>query len=102
MFPGKLRAFQIPAQSATHPVHFVRNHRFAVARATKNNSTFAFATRNRLRGGSNEKRIIYRRLGRERTEILYLVSKLAAESLYSSLLFETRVLGSDRNLHRIV
>src|SRR5213080_3195832 len=101
MFPGKLRAFQIPAQSATHPMHFVRNHRFAVARATKNNSTFAFATRNRLRGGSNEKRIIYRRLGREGAEILCLVSKLAEENLYSFLQFETGVIGSERNLHRL-
>jgi hypothetical protein len=55
--------FHIPTQSATDTHYTIGHHRFAIARAAKNDPTLELAARDRLRHGTDEQRIIHGLLG---------------------------------------
>ena len=86
--------FLIPAKRATNPAHFVRRHRFAIARSAEDNAAIAFASRDCLRGRTNENRIIDR-LFAERPEIFHLVPELAEQCLHLFFVTKTGVIGAE-------
>src|SRR4029077_20771701 len=76
----KAGGFLVPTKGATDAVHFVRHHRFAVARTAKDNPAIAFASRHCLRGRSDEKRVIDG-IFAERSKILDLMPQRIEEAL---------------------
>jgi len=93
--PGRLF---IPAKRTTHAVHFVRHHRFTVARAAEDNPTLALAARHRFRCRANEKRIIYGFFIKG-AEVFYVVSERAEQLFYLFFVTKTGVVRAERNFH---
>ena len=79
-------------------MHFVRHHRFAVARAAEDNPTLAFAARHRFRRRANEKRIIYG-LFIKGAEVFYVVSERGEQLLHLFFVTKTGVIRAERNFH---
>src|SRR6266508_3601388 len=71
----------VPAKRATHAVHLVRHHRFAIAGTPEDDASFALAARYCFRCWPNEKRIIHR-FFTERAEVFYFVSEGAEQFFY--------------------
>src|SRR5579871_1388900 len=58
VFAREPRRLEIPAERAANSAHLVRHDRFAVARAAQHDAALALAARHRLRGRTNEQRVI--------------------------------------------
>src|SRR5438132_8540580 len=78
MLARKASRLFVPTKRATHAVHFVRHHRFAIARTTEYDASFAFAACYCFRCRPNEKRIIHR-FFTERAEVFHLVPQRAEQ-----------------------
>src|SRR5207302_1865197 len=82
MLPRQPRRFFIPRQPAPHAMHFVRDHRLAISRATENNCTLAFATRDCFGGRTNKIGIIYG-IGIMSAKISHVVTSTRQRVFYS-------------------
>jgi hypothetical protein len=94
----KPRHLLIPAKGAANPVDFVRDHRLAIARSSKDNAAIAFAARDCLRGRTNENRIIHRFLA-ESPKIFHFVAELGEKSFYLLFVTKAGVIAAKRNFH---
>src|SRR5262249_7694580 len=101
MLTRQSRDFLVPPKRQTNPMHFVRRHRFAIARSAKNDPALAFAARDRFGRRPNEERIIDR-LFTERPAIFHFVTERAEQLLHLLFVTETCVIGAERNFHESV
>ena len=98
MLPRKLGRFFIPAKRASYAVHFVRYHRFAIARSAEHDPALALTARYRFRRGPNEKRVIDG-FFIEGTEVFHFVPERAEQSFHLFLVPKTGVVRAKSNLH---
>src|SRR4029450_10158764 len=98
MFSRKAGRLFVPAQRATHTVHFVSYHRFPVARTPEYDPAFTLAARDRFRRRPDEKRVIDRFLV-ERAEVLYLVPECAKQLSHFLFVTKTGVICPKGNFH---
>src|SRR5262245_57072857 len=88
-----------PAKRATHTVHFIRDHRFTVARAAEDNAAVAFAASHCFRSWPNENRIVYRFFA-ECAEVFHLMPQRREQFFHLFLVMKTGVIRAKRNFHK--
>jgi hypothetical protein len=98
MLPRKPRRFFIPAKRAAHAMHFVRHHRFAVARSAEHNPALALAARHRFRRGADKKRVIDG-FFIKRAEVFHFVPERAEQFFHLFLVAKTGVIRPERDFH---
>jgi hypothetical protein len=98
MFPRKPGRFFIPAKCAAHAMHFVRYHRFAIARSAEHDPALALTARYRFRRGTDEKRVIDRFLIKC-AEVFHFVPEPAEQFFHLFFVPKTGVIRPERDFH---
>src|SRR5580698_8114321 len=98
---AEARGLDVPAQRAANTLDAVGGDGLAVAGAAEDDAALAFAARDGLRHGPDEKRIIHGRV-REGAEVTDLVAEGLEVGADLFLVLKSGVIGADANFHNVI